>query len=217
MANLSIFPAGAKVNEARLALDGSKDQLGRESVVERANRAKREKRPEVERQRAEVKRRAADLAGLRDRFLELASVKPTPANVRRRGRDFEILLRDIFALYDLDPRGAFARRGEQVDGSITLDGKFILVEAKWESALISARAVISDAAFRSVSYDCKPKNEWLEARPILDCLELSLRSSSNLKSAGTFNGKEDIGSLRGGSRVFGRETINDVIGRHVSC
>lgn len=59
----------------------------------------------------------------------------------RRGHEFQALLRDLFALHDLDPRGAFARPGQQIDGSITLDGTFILVEAKWEEKPTEPRDV----------------------------------------------------------------------------
>src|SRR6185436_11099256 len=54
---------------------------------------------------------------------------------QRRGLEFQPLLRDLFALYDLDPRGAFARPGEQTDGSIRLDGLVFLIEARWTEAL----------------------------------------------------------------------------------
>lgn len=44
-------------------------------------------------------------------------------------------------MYDLDPRGSFASSGEQIDGSITLDGRIILVEARWWDKQIDPSAV----------------------------------------------------------------------------
>jgi hypothetical protein len=53
-----------------------------------------------------------------------------------RGRNFETLLRDLFDLFDLSPRGSFRPDGEEIDGSIIHDGVHILVEAKWEATPI---------------------------------------------------------------------------------
>ena len=58
---------------------------------------------------------------------------------QRRGRQFEPLLRDLFAAFDLDPRGSFLAPGEQTDGSIRFNGSIILVEARWEQDPSSPR------------------------------------------------------------------------------
>jgi hypothetical protein len=49
----------------------------------------------------------------------------------QRGFAFESLLSEIFASYDLAPRGSFRLTGEQVDGSFHHAGQTYLVEAKW--------------------------------------------------------------------------------------
>lgn len=59
------------------------------------------------------------------------------ADTQRRGYRFQDLLRDLFALNDLDPRGAFARPGEQTDASISLGDTVMLVEARWTETLTS--------------------------------------------------------------------------------
>jgi len=50
---------------------------------------------------------------------------------RERGVQFEEFLRKLFALHDLEPRGAFSIAGEQTDGSIRVDSQLFLVEARW--------------------------------------------------------------------------------------
>lgn len=52
---------------------------------------------------------------------------------RRRGYDFEILLKKLFALDDLEPRSGYKPMGEQIDGSVYLDGRVYLLEAKWHA------------------------------------------------------------------------------------
>jgi hypothetical protein len=51
---------------------------------------------------------------------------------RRRGYGLEELLYDLFFLFDLNPRGAFKRVGEQIDGAFVLDKDHYLLEAKWQ-------------------------------------------------------------------------------------
>jgi len=58
----------------------------------------------------------------------LNGLEPVP-----RGTAFERFLNDLFNAYGLAPRGSFSLRGEQIDGSFTLDGEVYLLEAKWEA------------------------------------------------------------------------------------
>lgn len=50
----------------------------------------------------------------------------------RRGYGLEQLLYDLFFLFDLNPRGAFRRVGEQIDGAFVLNSDHFLLEAKWQ-------------------------------------------------------------------------------------
>jgi restriction endonuclease len=130
-----------KVDDARRALRTLKELLSKENLVLRAERARRELRTEAERSREQAERRRADLKSLSDRFLALCAEPKNPELRQRRGLDFQTLLRDLFALHDLEPRGSFARAGDQVDGSISLDGKFILIETKWETTPVEPSAI----------------------------------------------------------------------------
>lgn len=72
------------------------------------------------------------LAALLARFLELHQWSDRQA----AGRELEALLKAVFTEFDLQPRGSFVVPGEQIDGSIVLDGSSYLVEAKWEATPI---------------------------------------------------------------------------------
>jgi len=52
---------------------------------------------------------------------------------RKRGFAFERLLNKLFTLDDLEPRAGYRPAGEQIDGSIYLDGRIYLLEAKWHA------------------------------------------------------------------------------------
>ena len=68
-------------------------------------------------------------------FGRLSSLGPEADAVekRRRGFAFERLLNGLFALEGLDPRTGYRPEGEQIDGSIYLDGRVFLIEAKWHA------------------------------------------------------------------------------------
>jgi hypothetical protein len=68
------------------------------------------------------------LSDLQKRFLAYCG----NADHRRRGYRLEELLYDLFFLFDLNPRGAFKRVGEQIDGAFVLSGDHYLLEAKWQ-------------------------------------------------------------------------------------
>ena len=62
---------------------------------------------------------------------------------QRAGRELERLLRDLFEAFGLDPRGGFVTTGEQIDGSIVLDGNSYLVEAKWEKGQVELASLLA--------------------------------------------------------------------------
>jgi hypothetical protein len=68
------------------------------------------------------------LRELKDEFLSLA-VEP---DRRKAGFALEVLLNKLFKLFELQPREPFRVEGEQIDGSLVLDGEIYLVESKWE-------------------------------------------------------------------------------------
>jgi hypothetical protein len=52
-------------------------------------------------------------------------------NHQQRGKDFERLLTDFFALFDMEPRLAYSLEREQIDGSLSFDTDDYIVEARW--------------------------------------------------------------------------------------
>ena len=66
-----------------------------------------------------------------DRILVLGKLKP-----QDRGLQFEGFLTDLFAAYELAPRGAFRLTGEQIDGSFRLRDEIYLLEAKWQDGRV---------------------------------------------------------------------------------
>ena len=123
----------ARAEEARQALRYLKSMFARETTVEMAQRARQERRTEAERSAAELAKRQSAMAMAKCRFAELSKME----DPQKRGLMFQDLLRTLFALHDLEPRGAFSIPGEQTDGSISIDGVVMLVEAKWTAVQTS--------------------------------------------------------------------------------
>lgn len=125
------------VKEARAAVCVLKDLLGVQAVVDHAQAVRAENRTEAERRRSEMAARAQALTKLKQRFIDLGTL----TDPRKRGLDFQVWLRELFDLHDLEPRGSFAAEGEQIDGSIRIDSQTLLVEARWTIELVAPEGV----------------------------------------------------------------------------
>jgi hypothetical protein len=79
----------------------------------------------------------ARISQLRDEYEQIA-LEPVP---QRRGYMLEAFLNDLFIAWGLMGRKAFKLKGEQIDGSFSIDSNTYLVEAKWEAALTAAEAL----------------------------------------------------------------------------
>lgn len=62
---------------------------------------------------------------------KLIEIEKLPS--KQRGFAFEKFLYELFEVFELKPRSSFRLEGEQIDGSLELDGETYLIEAKWES------------------------------------------------------------------------------------
>lgn len=57
---------------------------------------------------------------------------------QKRGYQLEKILKELFSLFDLDPKASFKIVGEQIDGSFTFENLDYLLEAKWQDELVRA-------------------------------------------------------------------------------
>ncbi len=55
---------------------------------------------------------------------------------QQRGYALERMLRQLFELFDMDPRASFKITGEQIDGAFTFEKTDFILEAKWQQELI---------------------------------------------------------------------------------
>ena len=125
----------AKAAEARMAVKAlQKHTQGHDTL--------NEERSKVEERREKAKERAAKgnairrgLENLNKDFITFLS----ESNHQRRGYLLEKMLRELFELFDLDPRASFRIVGEQIDGAFTFETTDYLFGRKMGSEPDSSR------------------------------------------------------------------------------
>lgn len=137
VAAMTQFRDVEKIKEAdnrALRLQEAHDAVGRLRTVTARYREEAEARErsaaareaEAARQ-AGIKQFADELSALRDRYIAMHS----STDPHKRGKEFEVLLTDVFLLFDMEPRLAYNLAREQIDGSLSFDTDDYIVEARW--------------------------------------------------------------------------------------
>lgn len=128
-----------KEENAKNAVNALKKQLiGNQELREEQQKAeiRREEAHKKLLQVNEVKNR---LGEINSEFLRLLSEQ----NAQKRGYQLEKIMKDLFELFDLDPKSSFKITGEQIDGAFSFDGTDYLLEAKWQKNPIDAKELDS--------------------------------------------------------------------------
>lgn len=101
---------------------------------------------DVEDEKIELRRRAAfdsmvktsavqdGLKALTKEYFALLSA----SDPQKRGFRLEKILRELFTMFDLDPKASFRVAGEQIDGAFTFQSTDYLLEAKWQKEPVNA-------------------------------------------------------------------------------
>lgn len=90
---------------------------------------------QIERRRQAAQERQLQNKGVHDKLEDLKRDffdLVTSNNPQTRGFTLEEIMRQLFELFDLDPKASFRITGEQIDGAFTFDNTDYLFEAKWQ-------------------------------------------------------------------------------------
>jgi hypothetical protein len=96
---------------------------------------------DAEKRRSEAKSRIAKTTAVAERLEELKRAYfalVTDSDHQGRGFKLEKIIRQLFDIFDLDPKASFRIVGEQIDGAFTFDGTDYLFEAKWQESPVKA-------------------------------------------------------------------------------
>jgi hypothetical protein len=125
--------------EAEVYVERLRQLVHQHNTKIRRQKEEREGRKKAAEQRLQAAAGFALVEQLKARFYEIVAI----SSPQERGRRLEPFLFDLFNAFDLQPRGAFSLRGEQIDGAFEMGGNRFLMEAKWEKTPIGAREIRS--------------------------------------------------------------------------
>lgn len=96
---------------------------------------------EIERRRQRAHEQRMQATAVREKLDELKeefSALLADQDRQKRGYRLEKILRELFDLFDLDPKASFRITGEQIDGAFSFEGTDYLLEAKWQNDPVPA-------------------------------------------------------------------------------
>jgi hypothetical protein len=125
-----------KVDQAKRAVANLRKQYDGHATIRAERDAAEERRRNLRDTGDRVRADKERLSELLARATALLSGEP-----QRRGYELEKLLRELFELFDLDPKASFKIIGEQIDGAFTFDGIDYLLEARWQQDQIDPAAL----------------------------------------------------------------------------
>jgi hypothetical protein len=128
-----------KEQRAKESIDALRKQL-------EGHQALQKEEEETERCREEAHKRLLQVQAVRDKLQEINQEffrLLSDSELQKRGFQLEKILRNLFELFDLDPKASFRVIGEQIDGAFSFEGTDYLLEAKWQQDPVSASALDS--------------------------------------------------------------------------
>lgn len=120
--------AKESVNALKILVKNHFDLVEKQGIAEEQRRAAYEKMLRNQGVRDRLKEIEKD-------YLRLISSE----NPQQRGFALEGILRELFDLFDLDPKASFRITGEQIDGAFTFDNTDYILEAKWQQEPVGTR------------------------------------------------------------------------------
>lgn len=121
----------AKAKTAKQAVEALRNQMaGHKDLVEELKKQE-ERRQQAFEKTLKVKDVQQRLEEIKVDFYQLVSSSDHQA----RGFKLEKIIKELFALFDLDPKASFKIQGEQIDGGFTFESNDYLFEGKWQQEL----------------------------------------------------------------------------------
>lgn len=91
-----------------------------------------------EKRRREAYEKSLNIQGVQQKLDEIKTIfyqLVSSEDPHARGFKLEKIVKDLFALFDLDPKASFRIQGEQLDGAFSFENSDFLFEGKWQKEL----------------------------------------------------------------------------------
>lgn len=118
---LAVDDSRLKIKEAKISL------LNFKNLIEEQQKKKQKQVDTINDDLHKRRTFENELRDLKNKYIELNDIY----DHQKRGYDFEELLNKLFILFEIHSKKSFKIKGEQIDGSFSLDGTEFLLEAKW--------------------------------------------------------------------------------------
>lgn len=128
-----------KAEIAKNSVEALKSQL-------KGNKEVREQQKEAEKRREETHKKFIRINDVKEKLSEINTEfisLLSEDNHQKRGYILEKVLKELFELFELDPKASFKITGEQIDGAFSFEGTDYLLEAKWQTAPVDAKELDS--------------------------------------------------------------------------
>ena len=115
-----------------------------------------EEQRKVEERRKAAFQKLVKTTSVQEKLIELTKIYfdlLSSNDFQARGYALEMILKELFSLFDLDPKAAFKIAGEQIDGAFSFDGTDYLLEAKWQKKPVATKELDSLAGKLSRKLD----------------------------------------------------------------
>lgn len=121
----------AKAKAAKQSVEALRKQVaGHQDIVEELKKQEQRRQTSFEKT-MQIKDVQTKLEEIKTEFFQLVS----SSDAQARGFKLEKIIKELFLLFDLDPKASFRIAGEQIDGAFTFEGNDFLFEGKWQKEL----------------------------------------------------------------------------------
>lgn len=120
-----------KAKKAKQTVEALRKQIaGHKDIIEEQKKQE-ERRQATYEKTLKVKDVQNHLEEIKQVFFQLVSSTDPHA----RGFKLEKVIKELFSLFDLDPKASFRIQGEQIDGAFSFESNDYLFEGKWQQEL----------------------------------------------------------------------------------
>jgi hypothetical protein len=117
-----------KARAAKQAVEALKKQMGHHEDIIEDQIKKEERRQKTYEKTLQIHGVQQKLDEIKKDFYQLVS----SSEPQTRGFQLEKIIKELFNLFDLDPKASFKIMGEQIDGAFTFENNDYLFEGKWQ-------------------------------------------------------------------------------------
>ncbi|XOV68691.1 MAG: restriction endonuclease [Fluviicola sp.] len=135
--NMDDFSHLKQLEDGAEKVKKAKEAISALRKVSKGHLDKLREQEEIESRRSKVYQEQLGKNAVRERLDEIKQDfygLVSSSDPQKRGFQLEKLLKDLFTLFDLDPKASFRIVGEQIDGMFTFENSDFLLEAKWHQS-----------------------------------------------------------------------------------